>query len=470
MKIKKIIFGSLFFLFFISGNTSAQSDVSTVIRDLLQQNKYAAADSTIDVYMKKYPDNPDVLLMKGNVALNDFMQSNLYVSSTSDTNESIYQPDIANDNPPALILNKEAAKTVAEYWLKALAIKPDRMDIRKSLCYIYSASLLKDELIKQLDELKNEEKDSKKLMFEIDDYAAMFFERQALDAGIEVYKKMTTYFPEEASIYSDIAGAYFQNGNLVLAKKYISEALKKQHLDVSIYNNAFFIHAVLGYYQDAKNDLKAADTLEHSNKALFYQGMLEYAKNNILYKKTFTDFIQKADTSVRKEDIMLANYLQSDSNKNDYDSYLKSLNYLPQDAYALLLHKRAMKLFPGKYNPAFSYGEIETYNKNYNAAIEAFKTINLKGILSDSLSEQFNLCYGWALQASGQTKEADSKWKLIENSKNFYGQSAAIYFLGKNLFDRGEKDQAKIYFLKISDRATDSKYATFATNYLEKYK
>ena len=64
MKIQKIFFSIVFFSVFFVGKIAAQSDVTTVIRKLLSENKNAAADSTIDIYMKKYPNNPDVLLMK----------------------------------------------------------------------------------------------------------------------------------------------------------------------------------------------------------------------------------------------------------------------------------------------------------------------------------------------------------------------------------------------------------------------
>ena len=58
----------------------AQSDVIEVIGGLIEDGKIDEADKKIEEYLKKYPDDVDVLMMKGNVLFYHFQNSHDYSS------------------------------------------------------------------------------------------------------------------------------------------------------------------------------------------------------------------------------------------------------------------------------------------------------------------------------------------------------------------------------------------------------
>lgn len=82
--------------------------------------------------------------------------------------------------------------------------------------------------------------------------------------------------------------------------------------------------------------------------------------------------------------------------------------------------------------------------------------------------EDLDFTLAWALQDSGNIKDANQKWLRLTENNDFYIKSAAVYFYGKNLLDQGNREEALKMFKKVSGEASKSKYATYCWNLVSK--
>ena len=128
-----------------------------------------------------------------------------------------------------------------------------------------------------------------------------------------------------------------------------------------------------------------------------------------------------------------------------------------------------MEKFPEKFEPYYLHAKMLTYYKYYDIAIDIFKTIEKNNFpIAKKNLDNYHFLYAWALQDSNKNIEASKKWKLLLNSSDFYIKSAACYFYGKFLFNKGQKEKAFEIFKKVSGKGSDSKYATYCWNYLKR--
>ncbi|MDH4128581.1 MAG: hypothetical protein OEV44_07515 [Spirochaetota bacterium] len=130
-----------------------------------------------------------------------------------------------------------------------------------------------------------------------------------------------------------------------------------------------------------------------------------------------------------------------------------------------------MRRFTKKFDSMFNYSELLTYYKLYDAAIKSFKIIETKRIKMNKIQrEGFYFYYAWSLQQLNMKIDANYRWKKLLTSKNFFKKSAAAYFLGKNLLEEGKKKEAINLFKMISQKPSESKYATYCWNLLKTIK
>ena len=134
---------------------SAQNNVIDDVTGLINQGKIEEASERIEWYQKKYPNNVDVLMMKGNVILNQYFFDTPGVSLSVNDNESIYDSSIAFVGEAPNVIPEAVAREVASYWIRCLNIDNSRSDIHKGLCYLYAMALMKDELIAHLPKMKD---------------------------------------------------------------------------------------------------------------------------------------------------------------------------------------------------------------------------------------------------------------------------------------------------------------------------
>jgi len=205
---------------------------------------------------------------------------------------------------------------------------------------------------------------------------------------------------------------------------------------------------------------------------LMYAALLNYYRGKESWKAQMNEIVKGRGQS--KDEISFAKYMLSQKNKNDFKSYIKSVELIEtvelieKPAYLILMHKRASDQFKDRFEPLFQYGEIMNRYRHYRQSIASFKAIfDRKLSLTDEQREMVNFHYAWALQDSGRRNEANNLWQAVLQSKNFYVKSAAAYFLGKNALADGKKADAIKFYKLVSGSAKDSKYATLSWNALK---
>jgi hypothetical protein len=450
----------------------AKSDAKDVIGGLIQKDDLGKAREKVKEYLANDPNDVDALMMKGNVILSEYFKSGGEISVSANMDESIYETSIGYIAEPVKIVPRELAEEVATLWKRCLQLDNSREDIHKGLCYLYSMALMKKELLKQFPLMKAALPDAEDLFYNMGDYARMFDERGRLDDCFDIYKAILRLYPNVSGLNGDVAAMYFKRGRLAEGQQYLETALAQKGADEMVYNNAVLIFTVMGKYDKARSAAKGLSTLNKDEKWILYDGMLDYLQGKGQWKKKLGDLSGRK--TIKPEDASLAAFLLSKDNTDDIESYRKSAKLTKDSSIQILLHDRARRRIPESHEPRYNYAELLVYYKNYNAAIPVFKEIvNGKYSLSADDQEAVNFHYAWALQDSGSRQEANQIWTGLLASKNFYVQSAAAYFLGKNALDQGKKKEAIEYFKMFSDKASKSKYATISwnrLNWLEKEK
>jgi len=467
MTANKFFLISLLFISFTSIQLPAQNAKDHITK-LIRAGNIEEARTEVEKYLKKDPANVDALMMMGNVILNEYFRNAGHglITVTGNNNESIFDRTIGFIKPSGsnYILPKSIAMKVGAYWERCLKIDNKRKDIHFGACHLYSTALMKEKLKTRLAAL-HKTFPKEKLMYVMGDYARNLYHRGEFDMAIEVYKYILAFYPYEAGIHSDVAALFFKEGRIKNAEKYVNLAFKNKNPDFMVFDNYFMIHLMLSNYDKALAGIKR---IKKHNLKYFYEGLILYYKENTEWKNSLENYLKLASQKTEKSEIQIATYLLSNKNKHDYQSFKDSLiggKYLNY----LILTKRAMKKFPEKFEPYYLHAKMLTYYKYYDIAIGIYKTIEKKNLSLDINNfDNYNFLYAWALQDSSKFVEAGKKWKLLLNSKDFYIKSAACYFYGKFLFNKGQKEKAFRIFKKVSEKGSDSKYATYCWNYLKR--
>lgn len=443
----------------------AQPDIQQEITTLLKANKVEEAAQRVDAYLDKDPNNVDALVMKGNVVYKRYLLaefSNRVLSGNE--NESIYDPAIGYLGAPPVILTREKANEINRIWLRAAALAPERTDIHFGICEVYSSALMTNELIRHLKTIKPQLPSDPDTPYLLADYARNLKDRNRTDDAFEVYKQIISMYPNHGGIHSDLANEYYQAGKMYFAEIAIAEALKKDHLDEMVYGNAFFISAVMGNYdlalKAARNEAKLQG---HHHDELFY-GLVQLSQGQREWRTTLKNYLSVEEDDDGHKALAL---LLTSASFSFSDVDLKAVIELAvPDHFKLPVYEAFMLARPDDFDPAFQYAETLTYHANYQKATDIFREISMEG-LSTQQREAFNFYHAWALYKNDEFENAITEWEPLENSENFFFQSASIYFLARFELYEGNPRTAKEYFERIAPRAGESKYAMYAKNILE---
>ena len=436
-----------------------QSDFIREIDTLITPEGIDMAESKVNEYLMKNPDNVDALIMRGNIIYYKYTQDQPQIEVLANSNESVYDNTIGFLQDPVVILPVHIADSINAEFFKALKADKKRQDIYYGICHIYSISLQTDKLLDFLPRLKDNVDIDENSPYNFADYARNFIDRDQFDDGMRIYTRISELFPKTGGILSDMASEYYTHGDLEKAREYADKALARKEVDDMTYGNAFFIYAIMEDYESALNALQKKSETEKNKDYLLYRGLLELNQNKD-WKPTLTEYLQSDNNDEGGN--KLAAYLLHNEFENSMDAYKEINDIQLTDAFKILIHKY-YKTRTAEFLPAFNYAEALTYNHRYKDAITAFAEIKTDSLSGEDMDD-LNFYYAWALYNNSDTAGAVKKWEMLLTSENFYCKSAAAYFIGKYFLNQGDKEKAREYFLMVSDRASESKYATLCWN------
>jgi hypothetical protein len=435
------------------------------IGNLLKTNQYDLARQRITEYLDINPNDINVLMMQGNLILNEQLATG--VANFTVLNESIYQKTNGYIQPAPLVIPQPLAQAVAEPWRKCLELEPGRTEIREGLAYLYAQAGMKTELLALLPDLQADATEPTETKYLMCTLAGMLAERNILDAAIEVYQAVMGLYPDEPVVYAELADALLQHGRLTEAKQYLAAGAVVPGPDKrQFYWTSFKVEATLGNYPQALTALQDLDRLTHKKDYQFYQGLLSYCHNKPQWSREMRNFLAAPSDVTDPNHRGLARFMLSKENRHDYASYLKCLRYKVDAGFLLLLHQRAMALFPNQAGPVINYAEFHNIHHHYAETLRVLTPWEARPFAGPELTEAFLLQYAWALQSTAELAKANQYWLKLFNAKDFYIKSAAIYFYGKNFCSSGRQPEAARFFKMIAGEPARSKYAFYSQRML----
>jgi tetratricopeptide (TPR) repeat protein len=437
----------------------SQSNVIEEISSLLSEETILEAEKKVNEYIETDSNNVDAIMMKGNVIYNKFLYSQPSVMLAANNNESIYDATIGflGENPQILLRN--VAEEIINLWEKAVSIDMSRVDIHLGICHVMSTSLMTDELLEYLpvliDNMDYQEGDE----YNLCDYARNIIQREHFEDGISVYYKIAELFPEKRDLYSDIAAEYLVDGNFPEAYKNIEIALDSQADELTL-GNGFFIKSIYGKYDEALDLFTKMSKMQNHKDYLLYGALLSML-NGEEYKKDLKVYIKSK--AAHEKGIQLAKYMMSNDFDQSIASYDSLINFEFNDAFKIIMHQHFSNKYPDKFSPLFNLAEAYTYNSYFENAILTYESIDTTN-LDITEKDLYNFYYAFALNEANQMEKSMLYWIPLLESKDFYFKSAAAYFIGKYHEENNNIQKAQEYFSLVSDKTSDSKYATFCWN------
>jgi tetratricopeptide (TPR) repeat protein len=463
---KKIIYIILFCS--LAQTAYCKNDVLDVIGGLIQNGNINEADQKIGYYMKRYPNDVDVLMMKGNVELNKGLLDDGALELRVNEEESVFDNSIGSITEQTKKVSKQYADSVEYYWKKAVSIDKSRVDIHKGLCTLYGWSSQKEKLIDYLPTLKKYVENNCQSAYSMGDYARLVQERGSFADAISVYKAITKLFPDCAGFYSDVASVYFKEGRMKAAKCYIDSSLMKSNKDAMVYDNAYFMYTIWGDYDKALICIKKSSEIKGSKDWLFAEFLKAYVRNEPTMRVMGERILNDKDIKNMEKERKIVSIILDNNNNVIYDKLIEVRPYTSDD---LMIQNKWISVLPNDARPLLKYALIQCQNKNYTEAIKAYKQLlTLQNKLSKSQNDSVNFYYAWSLYDSGDRTGSISYWQRLFSATDFYIKSAATYFYGRILLDSGKKEEAIKVFETVSDKASSSKYATYCWNLVNKYK
>ena len=438
------------------------SEIIETIEPLLKAEEFEKARAKIDGYLAEDPKSVDAYMMLGNLKFYEYMSSVPQIELVSNTDESVFVTGIGSIREATVTVPGEVGSEVAAYLEKALTLDITRGDIHRGMAYVLAMAMMKDELFSQFRRMKKVLPDDGGLPYDMSGYAGMLKERGRADWSLEAYREILALYPGHPGVLSGAAQIYFEEGQTAKAAAFVSKALSGTDVNVNMLSEGILILLVSGDYSGGLSAARRISELRGDRLYLVYRGLMKYAEGKQGWTKDLETFM-KTDATGQEEDLVA--HLLSEGYTGSLADFEKSDQAVESVWARLLLYRAGIRHLPDEAVPYMNYGITMSAYKNYPEALAAFaRAEELYGTLKDDLKEALNLFYAWTLQDSGRTDDADRRWNKLLEVDTFYTRSAASWFLGRNLYLSGKKGEALEMFLTISDRASESKYATYAKN------
>lgn len=445
-------------LLFLSGllcaglNTFAQQELIIEVSALIEQEKYRQADQYLDSVLALKPESVDALMMKGNVVLNRVYMS---VPPLEDESE-------AKGEEPAsaiVIIPRTASDTIEAYWKKCMGLRPNRIDILKGLCYLYSISLRQTDLMDLLPELARQLEPTSEEAYKLADYARMFRERRKFDQAIEIYRQLIKLYPNTRGLYSDIAGEYFSRGMMKQAITACDSALATTVPDELSCNSCALIYSINSENNKALSALKKQMELYQTTDYLLFKGLLGFRNKDSSAVNDLKLYLSKTDSKAEASNTLLAAKIMGMCHTFSIQDYKELLQYSFPLRFFMLIDERAMKDFPESHKPFLNYACTQALYLNHAAAAAAFAKIRTTSYMNTEEAARYHLYYGLSLEELNKSEQALPHWEKLLSSSDFYSRSAASYYSGKYHVSKGNPEKAKAIWVDILMTANQSKYS-----------
>ena len=453
---KKAFFFVIFVIF--SLNIYAESNYQRV-RKLIQDGKLKEAKKLLKVMEKENPHDPDVYITKSNLIISE---ENLGggINMITNTDESIYEDAIGYTDGGLISMEDSTVEKSEKLLLKALEYGPKRDDIYAGLCHMYSISHNTDKLIKMLKKMKKVFPDGLRNKYRLTDYALNLKDRGNREDAKEVYKMLISMYPDESDYINDLSWTYMEEGDIDNAVLWGKKCLASKKMDDISASTMIRLFTVACEDKYALKAAKRYSKITNSDYGLSYEGIYRKYKGLKGWKKILEKYLE--NRKISKGTRELIGIILEDSDFSNLEAI--GIEDIDTDIF-LLINRIYAEKNPENFDANFNFASHMTYRKNYKKAIETFRSMDKNIKMKQKQRSEMAMTYAWALQAGDKYEEADKEWKALADDKDFYVQSAAYYFLGKNAQKKDYKIAEK-YFKKISSRAADSKYANLAKSRL----
>lgn len=421
----------------LSVHLSAQKELIATATDFISSGNYQAANAFLDSVLKQNKNNVDALMMKGNVILNAALDSSSGKKTWFDENdESVFSESLTDKG--AVIHNNQTVAAVANLWKRCLELNPERTDIIKGLCALYSMAGDTTRLRKEILRLKNTEPQDEGQVFRMAEYARKLYAPLGFGAKMDLYRYVAALYTQSAGIRCDIASEYFYAGDFRNCFIWLDSCAAFSNIDETSYLNGAFIYSQLGYFDNAFQWLTRYDTTYGRKMGQFYKGMMQYADNGStdLLKK----FLAVADSNTYYEECRLAQKLSDTTHSVPPAELLKDASASIPEWYKPFIYIRAMKLFPESCEAVLQYGVYQSKLKNYPSA-EQFLADGKECKLQGEQAEYWLLNYGYVQYKMKNTSTALYYFKPLLSSKNEFYRQAAVYFTLKVTASSSEKER-----------------------------
>lgn len=459
---------ALAFVCAVIGSTPAMAETTdfTGVESLIKSGDLDAAEQRIDAVLKVEPDNVNALMYKGNIIF--YRNSNVMAAGQvyANEDESIYSTDMGSIGEGSALTTPEAARQVAVYFKRALAIAPERMDIQLGLCWTYANAGLKDELIARFPYLQKYGKGHGGLQYNMGDYARVILENYSFDDGIAVYREIARLYPDDGNLLNDIAVMYRNHRDLDTAMKYFDKVAAKKNLDEHTFGNLALFYAVNGEYGKGLAAQKEYSRLRHDDYWMLYDALSRRLRGDAHWQDEVQAFIRRHHGHEQDKDYVAFAKAVLPVNGKYPPGQLDKAKELNVGTYLLILDSAALvREFPGRFDAAFEMAYLMNIYSNYRRALQLYDDIERrKPPHTQEQVEAVRFEQAWALYASGQKEAANARWKQLLDSSSFYRKSAAAYFLADYAYDAKQYRQAADYCAKVKNDASQSKYATYCSN------
>jgi tetratricopeptide (TPR) repeat protein len=462
----RIVFLLLLTLLTTSG--FAQQQIVSTATDYITHNQFARADHYLDSILKLNPKTVDALMMKGNVLLNKAWNNGSKSHFNTEKAESIFDSSVIDQSFFIPIIPIDTSVLIDRYWKQCLQIDPDRTDIKKGLCSLYSLSLRTAELERQLIQMQPLITENEDNAFLYAEYARNLKARGRFDDAMQVYALIAGMFPDLAGIRCDMANEYFYAGDFNKALAYLDSTLSKKEIDQTSFINAAAVYSTMGYYDQAYNTFKRYSEKDTLVEADFYRGLMMFANMDTGFYEQLRRFIDHANPESYYDEVQLAQKLLPYGRVPFTLDDFETVAYNPKIAryYRVLILQRGVRQFSGQCVPLFLLGSFDCTIKNYEAAVQLLEPDDDCRLMSTEQMELWTLTTGFAWYKKGDRQKAVFYFERLFYSHNSFNQQAAKYFEAKINWDAGKKEEAKKLFAEVAASKTPTKYSWLSKGYL----